>query len=102
MIQEVDLQRAKELIEEGVPIVDVREQRDYDSAHVPGAVHIPLNDILMDTSILPEGDILFVCNVGVTSRVASEMALATGHVNVYNLSDGTKGWVAEGNPVDTA
>ena len=102
MIQEVDLQRAKDLIDEGIPIVDVREQRDYDSAHVPGAVHIPLNDILMDTSILPDGDILFVCNVGVTSRVASEMALAAGRANVYNMSDGTKGWVAAGNPVETA
>lgn len=102
MIQEVDLQRAKDLIDEGIPIVDVREQRDYDSAHVPGAVHIPLNDILMDASILPDGDILFVCNVGVTSRVASEMALAAGRANVYNMSDGTKGWVAAGNPVETA
>ncbi len=102
MIQEVDLQRAKELIGDGVAIIDVREQREYDAAHVPGAKHLPLNTILMDTSTLPEGDILFVCNVGVTSRVASEMALAAGRGNVYNLSAGTKGWVAAGNSVETA
>ena len=102
MIQEVDLNRAKDLIGDGIPIIDVREQRDFDAAHVPGAVHIPLNDILMDTTILPDGDILFVCNVGVTSRVASEMALASGRENVYNLSEGTKGWVAAGNPVESA
>ena len=102
MYEEVDLERAKALIESGVAIVDVREQRQFDEGHVPGAVHLPLNDILMDASRLPAGDILFVCNVGITSRVASEMATASGGGQYYNMSDGTQGWVAAGNPVNTA
>ena len=41
-ISEVDATHARELIEEGGPVVvDVREQEEWDEGHIPGAVHIP-------------------------------------------------------------
>ena len=96
---------AQELIDNtpNLAIIDVRDEEKYDEAHVPGAVLIPLPKILADAqSKLPKSDILFVCNVGQMSGVAAQMAVAIGCTNVYNLADGTKGWLADGRKVEGA
>ena len=40
-IAEVDPSEVKELIDEGVTIVDVREGEEFATGHLPGAKHIP-------------------------------------------------------------
>src|SRR4051812_10196436 len=40
-VEEVDPSEVRELASEGVVIVDVREQEEWDQGHLPGAVHIP-------------------------------------------------------------
>ena len=34
------------------------------------------------------------------SGVASQMAIAMGRTNVYNLAEGTQGWMADGLAVE--
>tara|TARA_Y100000590_G_scaffold411993_2_gene506539 strand:+ start:875 stop:1201 length:327 start_codon:yes stop_codon:yes gene_type:complete len=98
--EDLSNEKAKQLIDQGVSIIDVRDQGKYDEAHVPGARLVPLNDILADPAILPDGDILFVCNIGRSSGVASQMAVASGRTGIFNLRDGTEGWVKDGFPVE--
>ena len=40
-VDEVDPAEVRELLDEGVVIVDVREQEEWDAGHLPGAVHVP-------------------------------------------------------------
>jgi molybdopterin/thiamine biosynthesis adenylyltransferase/rhodanese-related sulfurtransferase len=40
-IREVDPSEVKELLDEGVTIVDVRETEEFASSHLPGAKHVP-------------------------------------------------------------
>jgi len=40
-IEEVDPSEVKELLQEGVAIVDVREADEFAPAHLPGAKHVP-------------------------------------------------------------
>src|SRR3972149_2664402 len=102
--EELSGEEARDLIKNtpDLAIIDVRDEEKYNAAHVPGAKLIPLNNILADPEgTLPKRNILFVCNVGQMSGVASQMAVAMGCENVYNLADGTKGWIQSGFQVDS-
>ncbi len=100
--ERVSNERAQELMKDpGVSIIDVRDEEKFEEATLPGASLIPLNDILLDPEgELPAGDILFICNVGRMSGVASQMAVALGRDNIYNLADGMTGWIEEGLPFE--
>ncbi|MBM4436720.1 MAG: rhodanese-like domain-containing protein [Actinobacteria bacterium] len=93
----VDVHKAKELIEAGaVRVVDVRTQFRFPA--MPGAEYIALEDILArPREVLPKGKpILFICNVGQTSGVATQMALALGTTKVYNMEGGMEAWAKAG------
>jgi rhodanese-related sulfurtransferase len=100
--QRIDVEQAEQLIKSGkVRVIDVRETDEYQSGHLPGAQHIPLNRILTKpTETISGSDILFVCAVGQRSAVAAEMAAAIGVENIYNLEGGTQAWIAAGKPVE--
>ncbi|WP_320042887.1 rhodanese-like domain-containing protein [uncultured Desulfobacter sp.] len=72
-------------------VVDVRQENEYKSGHVPGAKLIPLN-ILGDH--LPElaldKDLFFYCHSGVRSEVAGIMAAEEGRdaQKIYNITGG--------------
>lgn len=94
---EVDVQEAKLLIErDEVRVIDVRAQFQYRA--MPGADYVPLEDILArPTEVVPnDKPILFICNVGQTSGVATQMATALGIVKVYNMRGGMEAWEEAG------
>jgi len=41
MFESVTRERVRQLIDEGALVVEVLERRQYDLAHLPGAVHVP-------------------------------------------------------------
>ena len=94
---EVDVHEAKKLIDEDeVRIVDVRTEFRFPT--MSGAEFVPLEDILVrPEDVLPAGKpLLFICNVGQTSGVAAQMALAVGHTAIYNMSGGMEAWTEAG------
>lgn len=44
--------------------------------------------------------IVIICQVGARSQTACELALSFGFGDVYNLTDGTKGWIEAGLPCE--
>jgi rhodanese-related sulfurtransferase len=82
-------------------LVDVREPEEWVSGHLPGAIHIPLNDLPDRLSEIP-GDkpVVLVCAVGSRSFHGSQFLLESGFMEVYNLSDGTMGWMRKGLPLE--
>ena len=79
-------------------MVDVRRKDEYLSGHVTGALAIPVDDLLGRE--LPTEKLLFICAQGVRSGLAAEMAGAMGidTENLYNIEDGTPGWIEQGLP----
>ena len=100
----VDVARAKELIAEGVNIIDVREAREIaQDGKISGSRLVPLNTFLANPTSHIEGDnILFDCKAGVRSAIACEMAAAIGMKTLYNLEGGVDVWRKAGNHVDYA
>lgn len=94
------LDEAKPRIDSGeFRVIDVREIGEWNSGHIDNAELIPLNSLLRDQSkIVGSNKILFVCEVGGRSAVASEMAAAVGIEEVYNLEGGMKVWRDAGFP----
>ncbi len=94
---EVDVQEAKQLIEDGkVRVIDVRTQFRFPA--MPGAEFVALEDILQkpNEAVPTDKPILFICNVGQTSGVATQMATALGVVKAYNMKGGMEAWEQAG------
>lgn len=96
-VESMDAKSAKQFIDESpqgdVTILDVRQPKEYESGHIPGAKLIPMAEIKdrMD-EIDPEKPIVVYCAIGGRSRVAAQMLSAKGLPNVYNLTGGIKAW----------
>jgi hydroxyacylglutathione hydrolase len=92
----------KKLVDEGHPVVDVREDWEWNKGHIPGARHVVLASILANPTAQKFDDgTIFVCQVGERSAVASEMAVALGVKDVINFRGGTKAWKDAGLPLET-
>jgi rhodanese-related sulfurtransferase len=97
----IDVNEAKEMIENGAVVIDVREPHEYQAGHVPDAKLIPVNSVYARRDELPKDkDIVFVCAVGQRSALACEMAAAAGLTRLYNLEGGTEAWIKSGLPVE--
>jgi rhodanese-related sulfurtransferase len=98
----INAQEAKDLIDRGgVDVIDVREDWEFASGHIPNAKHVPLGRIISAAQQHVEGDnLVFVCEVGQRSAVAAEFAAALGKQNLYNLEGGTTAWRNAGYPVE--
>ncbi|HVH63749.1 MAG TPA: rhodanese-like domain-containing protein [Candidatus Dormibacteraeota bacterium] len=97
----VNVEEAKQLIDQGYEVVDVRDDWEWNRGHIPGARHVVLNDILKAPKAHKFQDrTLFVCAVGSRSATASEMAVALGAKEVANLKGGTDAWRKAGLPLE--
>lgn len=100
--QQIDQATAKEMMDsQEVIILDVREQDEYDSGHIPGAVLLPVGTIDEETAaeVIPEKDstVLVYCRSGNRSKTASEALAELGYTGVYEFG-GINTWPYETEP----
>jgi len=76
-------------------LIDVRQPQEYSTSHLPGAKHIPLQNIVNDFSEIPDDkDLIFYCASGARSRMAA-MLVSEGSVtnrDLFNLNGGIMSW----------
>lgn len=93
---EVDLDSFAAAHAAGARVLDVRNPDEYEEAHVPGAVLIPLPELAERQEEIPDADPLYViCAAGGRSLTAAN-ALARAGYNVLSVAGGTNGWVQRG------
>ena len=97
--QQITQEEAKAIMEtHEVVILDVREQHEYDSGHIPGAVLLPVATIAKDTAaaVIDELDtvVLVYCRSGNRSKTASQVLVDLGYTNVYEFG-GINDWPYE-------
>ncbi len=98
---EVDLDAFAAAHARGAAVLDVRQPDEYATAHVPGAVLIPLGELEARQSEVPEGDPLYViCAAGGRSLTAATALAATGR-SAVSVAGGTNGWIERGGAVST-
>lgn len=88
--------------------VDVREQREWDQGHLPGAVHVPRSFLEfvadpegpMHNPALASGQRLVIyCASGGRSALAAKTLHDMGLANVANLVGGFQAWSQAGGDV---
>ena len=97
--QQITQEEAKEMMDTREAIVlDVREQHEYESGHILGAVLLPVGTITEDTAaaVIPEADsvVLVYCRSGNRSKTASKALADLGYTNVYEFG-GINTWPYE-------
>ena len=97
--QQITQEAAKEMIDtQEVLILDVREQHEYDSGHIPGAVLLPVGTITKDTAsaVIDDLDtvVLVYCRSGNRSKTASQALVDLGYTNIYEFG-GINTWPYE-------
>ena len=86
-------------------LLDVREDREWDAGHLPGAAHLGKGIIERDVEDLvpdPATPLVLYCGGGFRSVLACDSLRRMGYSNCTSLDGGWKGWLALGLPVETA
>ena len=81
-------------------IVDVREPNEWEEAHIPGAILMPLSTF--DPAKIPDPagkNLVFHCRSGRRCGLAAEKAVAAGYKGVIKrMEGGFLAWAAAGYP----
>jgi rhodanese-related sulfurtransferase len=81
------------------PLIDVREEYEFEAGHVPGAVNLPMSTLGRRLHELPDEPFDVICKVGSRSGRVVE-ALASRGYDATNVDGGTDEWIAAGFPVE--
>lgn len=97
--QQITQEEAKDMMDtQEVIVLDVREQDEFDSGHIPGAVLLPVGTIAEDTAAAVIDDldtvVLVYCRSGNRSKTASKALADLGYTNVYEFG-GINSWPYE-------
>lgn len=102
-IPAVSVEEAHRRLGAGVRMLDVREQVEWDEAHVEGAELMPMsliNDWYADLD--PDTELLVFCRTGNRSgRVTATLIAQAGFTNVVNVDGGIVAWSEADLPLRT-
>ena len=102
MTNSISPQQAREKIQAGALLLDVRSYPEWRSSHVAGATLVPLDVLRRNPTRGALGDeVLVLCQSGRRSQLATRLLLENG-VNAFNVEGGLNAWQAGGLPSQPA
>jgi hydroxyacylglutathione hydrolase len=86
---------------DGLQVLDVREQSEYDAGHIPGSVLMPYHDLdRIPDGIDPEQPVAVICASGQRAAVGASLLRRHGAREVWHVVDGgVPAWRRAGFPV---
>lgn len=79
---------------DAVRLVDVRQPWEYENAHIPGVLLIPLGELTRRASELdPNERIICICEHGIRSRHAAQSLIAQGFSDAATMTGGMAEYV---------
>jgi len=102
-IKETDVEGARELVENGATLIDVREDNEFEAGHAAGARHMGRGIIERDiVQTFPDKltEMVLYCGGGYRSALAADMLGKMGYTNVWSMDGGWKAWKDSGAPVE--
>lgn len=98
-IEEVSVQQAQSMHQQGALLLDVREADEYAALHAPQAKLIPLGEVsarLHEIDAYKTKDIVVVCRSGRRSAKAVGILKDAGFIHVRNVQGGMIAWSQAG------
>jgi len=104
-IRETNVQAVKEKLDRGenFHLVDVREDNEWDTDHLPKAIHLSKGIIERDIETrIPDTDaeIVLYCGGGFRSALVADNLQKMGYTNVISMDGGYTGWRNAGHPLE--
>jgi len=102
-IRETDIAGYREMAEDGLLLIDVREDNEWAAGHASGAVHMSKGTIERDIETqVPDRSTTLVlyCGGGFRSALAADALGKMGYTNVISLDGGWRAWKEAGLPVE--
>jgi rhodanese-related sulfurtransferase len=103
-VQRIGRWRIEDLHERwpGVQVLDVRERREWDTGHLPGAVHTPYHDLHeLPAGLDPQRPVAVICMSGQRAATGASLVQRHGAREVWHVVDGgVGGWTRRGWPVE--
>ncbi|HXX46375.1 MAG TPA: rhodanese-like domain-containing protein [Candidatus Acidoferrales bacterium] len=102
-VKEEDYRETKRRLEAGEKfvLVDTREDSEWASGHIPGAIHLGRGVIERDIEkAVPDknSQIVLYCGGGYRSALAADNLQKMGYRNVISMDGGWRGWTESGFP----
>ena len=79
--------------DEGAVLLDVRTVGEYAAGAIPGALHIPVDELRGRLEEIPQGPVVVYCAAGVRGHTATRILVQSGR-EARNLDGGYKTWFA--------
>ncbi len=98
-VAEVNVQQAQNMSQQGVLLLDVREESEYAALHAPQAKLIPLGDVssrMKEIEAYKDKPIVVVCRSGRRSAKAVSILKEAGFTQVSNVQGGMIAWEQAG------
>jgi rhodanese-related sulfurtransferase len=79
--------QAKKMVDEGAKLVDVRSAEEYASEHLPGAINVPLGELLERLGEIGPRDqaVVVYCHTGFRAMRAASKLTGAGYTHVGDL-----------------
>ena len=101
LADQISVDEAYELYQDGVFFLDVRTPEEWDEFHAPNTTLIPLDQLENRLGELPSGEqIVVVCRSGNRSQVGRDILKANGFEETTSMAGGLREWMASGYPVE--
>lgn len=105
-VRETDVHQVRKRQETGeeFTLIDVREDNEWEKAHLPGAVHLGRGVIERDIEkAIPDkgAAVVLYCGGGYRSALAAVNLQKMGYTHVESMDGGFSGWKEAGYPLVT-
>lgn len=96
---DISVKDAAALRDQGVFLLDVRTQDEWNQAHIQGATLVTLDQLESHLNDIPKDkQIVVYCHSGNRSSQARDILLKDGYPQVTSVTGGISEWIAEGYP----
>ena len=96
--------RAREAADQGLVLIDVREDHEWEKGRIPGAMHMGRGILERDierTFADKNTPLVLYCGGGYRSALAADNLQQMGYTNVLSLAGGFREWSRESLPVES-
>ena len=92
MVESISIYKLKKL--QNITIIDIRSIEKYNNRHIPGAINIPLDKLLINFNkhLSKSNKYYIYCQMGVQSRKMCQILKNSGF-DVVNIEGGYEAWV---------
>lgn len=102
-VREVGTLEATQLINhQNAVVLDVREDSEFYSGHIPHSVHVPLGQLAKHAELekYKSRPVIAICRSGMRSGRACGVLRKNGFEQVYNLAGGITAWERANMPME--